>query len=124
MYSAVLTSGQSSTTASDLMFGTFGMFSLVFGGSLLIGATTALLIAFVMKRQSAYKNEVTVMDPNLNQRQIQALDDHNVMTEVSMMLLCPYVSYLIAEGLELTGIVAILINGIFLSYYATPNLSE
>jgi sodium/hydrogen exchanger 8 len=64
------------------------------------------------------------MDPNLNQRQIQALDDHNVMTEVSMMLLCPYVSYLIAEGLELSGIVAILINGIFLSYYATPNLSE
>ena len=46
------------------------------------------------------------------------------MTEVSMMLLCPYVSYLIAEGLELSGIVAILINGIFLSYYVTPNLSE
>ena len=68
MYSAVLTSGQSSTTASDLMFDTFGMFSLVFGGSLLIGSITALLIAFVMKRQSAYKNEVTVMDPNLNQR--------------------------------------------------------
>ena len=68
MYSAVLTSGQSSTTASDLMFDTFGMFSLVFGGSLLIGTITALLIAFVMKRQSAYKNEVTVMDPNLNQR--------------------------------------------------------
>jgi sodium/hydrogen exchanger 8 len=38
--------------------------------------------------------------------------------------MCPYVSYLIAEGLELSGIVAILINGIFLSYYATPNLSE
>jgi len=68
MYSAVLTSGQSSTSASDLMFDTFGMFSLVFGGSLLIGTITALLIAFVMKRQSAYKNEVTVMDPNLNKR--------------------------------------------------------
>ena len=41
-----------------------------------------------------------------------------------MMLLCPYVCYLIAEGLELSGIVAILINGIFLSYYATPNISS
>lgn len=41
-----------------------------------------------------------------------------------MMLMCPYVSYLIAEGLGLSGIVAILINGIMLSYYATPNLSE
>ena len=40
-----------------------------------------------------------------------------------MMLMCPYVSYLIAEGLELSGIVAILTNGIFLSYYASPNIS-
>jgi NhaP-type Na+/H+ or K+/H+ antiporter len=40
-----------------------------------------------------------------------------------MMLMCPYVSYLIAEGLELSGIVAILTNGIFLSYYAAPNIS-
>jgi sodium/hydrogen exchanger 8 len=40
-----------------------------------------------------------------------------------MMLLCPWVSYLIAEGLELSGIVAILVNGIFLNYYATPNIS-
>ena len=45
-------------------------------------------------------------------------------TELAMMLLCPYVSYLIAEGLELSGIVAILINGIFLSYYATPNITS
>jgi len=31
---------------------------------------------------------------------------------------------LIADGLELSGIVAILINGILLSYYATPNISR
>ena len=41
-----------------------------------------------------------------------------------MMILCPWVSYLIAEGLELSGIVAIMVNGIFLSYYAQPNLSH
>lgn len=40
-----------------------------------------------------------------------------------MMLVCPWVSYLIAEGLELSGIVSILTNGVFLSYYATPNIS-
>lgn len=40
------------------------------------------------------------------------------------MILCPWVSYLIAEGLELSGIVSILVNGIFLSYYATPNISS
>lgn len=44
-------------------------------------------------------------------------------TEISMMLLCPWVSYLIAEGLKLSGIVSILTNGVFLSYYATPNIS-
>lgn len=47
----------------------------------------------------------------------------NVLTEISLMILCPWVSYLIAEGLKLSGIVAILTNGIFLSYYATPNIS-
>ena len=40
-----------------------------------------------------------------------------------MMILCPWVSYLIAEGLELSGIVAIMVNGIFLAYYAIPNIS-
>lgn len=41
-----------------------------------------------------------------------------------MMILCPWVSYLIAEGLKLSGIVSIMINGIFLSYYAEPNISK
>jgi NhaP-type Na+/H+ or K+/H+ antiporter len=48
----------------------------------------------------------------------------NANTEISMMILCPWVSYLIAEGLELSGIVAIMVNGIFLSYYAQPNISS
>jgi NhaP-type Na+/H+ or K+/H+ antiporter len=41
-----------------------------------------------------------------------------------MMILCPWVSYLIAEGFEFSGIVAIMVNGIFLSYYAQPNISN
>jgi sodium/hydrogen exchanger 8 len=41
-----------------------------------------------------------------------------------MMILCPWVAYLIAEGLELSGIVAILVNGILLNYYASPNISS
>ena len=36
----------------------------------------------------------------------------------------PYICYLIADGLELSGIVAIMINGVFLNYYATPNISK
>lgn len=41
-----------------------------------------------------------------------------------MMILCPWISYLIAEGFEFSGIVAIMVNGIFLSYYAQPNVSN
>ena len=40
------------------------------------------------------------------------------------MILCPWLSYLIAESLGLSGIVAILINGICLANYATPNLKD
>jgi len=46
------------------------------------------------------------------------------MTEISMMLLCPWISYLIAEGLNLSGIVSILTNGLFLGYYANSNISQ
>lgn len=38
--------------------------------------------------------------------------------------MCPWVSYLVADGLELSPIVAILTNGIFLNYYATPNVNR
>ena len=41
-----------------------------------------------------------------------------------MILMCPWVCYLIADGLSLSGIVAILTNGIFLNYYANPNIQK
>ena len=41
-----------------------------------------------------------------------------------MVLMCPWICYLIADGLELSGIVAILTNGIVLNYYATPNINR
>ena len=39
------------------------------------------------------------------------------------MIFCPWVSYIIAGGFSLSGIVSILTNGVFLSYYAAPNIS-
>ena len=36
----------------------------------------------------------------------------------------PWICYLIAEGLELSGIVSICTNGVFLSYYAQNNISK
>ena len=40
------------------------------------------------------------------------------------MLISPWITYLIADGLGLSGIVAILTNGIFLNMYAIPNISR
>jgi len=40
------------------------------------------------------------------------------------MMLAPWVSYVAAGSFKMSGIVAILTNGVFLSYYATPNISK
>jgi solute carrier family 9 (sodium/hydrogen exchanger), member 8 len=39
------------------------------------------------------------------------------------MMLAPWVSYIAASSFKLSGIVSILTNGVFLSYYAKPNIS-
>ena len=44
--------------------------------------------------------------------------------ETAILLLHAYSSYLLAEGLKLSGIVAILFAGIVLAHYAYKNLSE
>lgn len=48
--------------------------------------------------------------------------ENRLRNEIAVMIIFPYVAYLIAEGLELSGIVSILSNGILLSQYAKPNL--
>ena len=40
------------------------------------------------------------------------------------MIMSPWVTYLISDGLGLSGIVAILTNGVFLNIYAAPNVSR
>ena len=79
-------------------------FFILFIGSFLIGAISALIAAFVLNKG---KTSNTIKMNN----------------EISIMILCPWVSYLIAEGLKYSGIVSILINAVFLAQYATPNLS-
>ena len=80
-------------------------FLVSFFGSFCIGAISALIIAFIMKK---WKKSQTIKMNN----------------EITMMILCPWVSYLIAEGLKLSGIVSILINGVFVAQYVVPNLSS
>lgn len=44
--------------------------------------------------------------------------------EILLMILSPWLSYLIAESKELSGIVSVLCNGVFLAHYASPNLNQ
>ena len=44
--------------------------------------------------------------------------------EVSCVIFGPWVSYLIAEALSQSGIVSILLCGVFMAHYTRPNLSE
>lgn len=39
------------------------------------------------------------------------------------MIMAPLVAYFVAGGLKLSGIVAILLNGVFLNYYAKSNIT-
>lgn len=121
MYNAVVSVDFKNSSVGAEIGSALGLFTIVFLGSLVIGIVSALVIAFITKRQKAQQFE-RECDPSHKEEHHDATDD--VMTEVALMLVAPYASYLIAEGLELSGIVAILINGIFLSYYASPNLSN
>lgn len=57
MYETVIETGQGDKTVSQEIFFSIGQFMLIFVGSLLIGAVSALLIAFILKRQASYIRE-------------------------------------------------------------------
>ena len=80
----------------------FVRFGVVFFGSAGIGAAFALIAALVFKYIDLRKH------PSL---------------EFGMMLVFIYAPYGLAEGLHLSGIMAILFNGVVMSHYAHFNLS-
>jgi NhaP-type Na+/H+ or K+/H+ antiporter len=131
--------GKDGNSVGHDILASIGQFNLIFIGSLLIGAVSALLISFMLKRQSSHKEtsqreaveEELVENREEREEQIAAkkrMDENReaqaMNAEVAMMLVCPWVAYLISEGLGLSGIVAILTNGVVLQIYANPNLSK
>ena len=50
MYETVVMAGTGDKTTSEEVFDSIAQFLLIFVGSLLIGAVSALLIAFILKR--------------------------------------------------------------------------
>ena len=99
---------------------------MTFAGSVVIGAMTALIAAFVQKRGAAYSQYAQLQfdKKRISLKQKMYEDEQRFNMEISMTLMCPWICYLVASGLELSGIVAILTNGIFLNQYCTPNITR
>lgn len=90
------------------VFKAFGMFVLIFVGSLVIGAIVGICATITLKRGDFR----TAPD-----------DTHNPL-EVSLVVIFPYIAYMLADGLLLSGIVAVLFCGIIMGYYTKLNMSE
>lgn len=92
--------------SSSLSFGTLaqgtGLFMAVFTGSVLIGLVIGLLSALLFKHSRIY------LYPPL---------------ESCILTLLAYCSYLLANALQLSGIVTLLFCGIAMRHYAYPNLA-
>ena len=56
MFQTVMKAGKDGKSAGSEIFSSIGQFTLIFIGSLLIGAVSALLISFMLKRQASHKD--------------------------------------------------------------------
>ncbi|XP_061933206.1 sodium/hydrogen exchanger 8 isoform X2 [Apis cerana] len=98
---SVLESNNATTTSEAIILG-LNRFCLMFFASAGIGVVFALISALLLKHVDLRKN------PSL---------------EFGLMLVFTYAPYVLAEGIQLSGIMAILFNGIVMSHYTHFNLS-
>ncbi|XP_011504417.1 PREDICTED: sodium/hydrogen exchanger 8 [Ceratosolen solmsi marchali] len=89
-------------TASEAIILCINKFCLMFFASAGIGVVFAIISALLLKHFDLRKN------PSL---------------EFALMLVFTYAPYVLAEGIQLSGIMAILFNGIVMSHYTHFNLS-
>ena len=55
MFETIMSLGQEDKTPAEEVFGAAGKFVIIFLGSIVIGAMTALIVAFIIKRQTSYE---------------------------------------------------------------------
>lgn len=99
---SVLESNNPDMSPSEAVTSAFNRFCLMFFASAGIGVVFALISALLLKHVDLRKN------PSL---------------EFGMMLVFTYAPYALAEGIHLSGIMAILFCGVVMSHYTHYNLS-
>lgn len=65
-----------------------------------------------------------VMQGDSPPRLVFAGDSHGHVLEVSLLAILAYIAYMLADGLQLSGIVAVLFCGIVMARYTVKNLSD
>ncbi|KAJ7963707.1 Sodium/hydrogen exchanger [Quillaja saponaria] len=81
-----------------------GDFLYLFSLSTALGITAGLLTAYVLKAL--------------------CFGRHSSVREIALMILMAYLSYMLAELLELSGILTVFFSGILMSHYAWYNVTE
>ncbi|KAK3260344.1 hypothetical protein CYMTET_30693 [Cymbomonas tetramitiformis] len=104
LYSSVLSFKKVPFNATNLA-AAFASFWVTLLGSVFIGVSIALFLSFIIKHSSL--NHVGY--------------EHQ---EAALVMLAPYLSYMLATCLELSGIVAILFCGVAMARYTVVNVSE
>ncbi|KAG8254572.1 sodium/hydrogen exchanger 8 [Homalodisca vitripennis] len=99
---SILESNKPDMSPFEAVFSAFNRFCLMFFASAGIGVVFALISALLLKHVDLRKN------PSL---------------EFGMMLVFTYAPYALAEGIHLSGIMAILFCGVVMSHYTHYNLS-
>lgn len=82
----------------------FGDFLYLFATSTILGVGAGLLTSYVLKGLYFGK--------------------HSSVREIALMMLMPYLSYMLAELLHLSGILSVFFCGIVMSHYAWHNITE
>lgn len=54
----------------------------------------------------------------------EALEERRESYDILLMLLVPYVAFLIAESINLSGYIVLILSGFFLNLYGTPNMER
>ena len=108
LYRSLLTFKTEPVSASSIA-GALGLFLVIFVGSFLIGGAVGLLSALLFKNGSFRRLTET---------------DRDSVLEAALVVCVPYIAYMLAEGLQLSGIVSILFCGIVMKRYTNENLSH
>lgn len=128
---------------------TFGKFSLVIVTSIALGIITGYITAIIIKLLHNYKIKYIIDKKNYEivsvNNELEFNNNKNIKTkitnnnlnvedkesiknileiEVVLLMLIPWVSYLFASMLNISGIVVIMFNGLIQGTYTKPNLTK